>query len=116
MLFLLPGPGQLLYAAPGQPFWGDNMNIHNQDEVEAWVQSLIDEDRLHDFYVSRWWLRLRGEVLAEYKYECQHCKDKGFYTKANHVHHVQYVRKHPRCALSKTYIFQGEEHKNLIPL
>jgi len=94
----------------------DNVNIHNQDEVGAWVQSLIDEDRLHDFYVSRWWLRLRAEVLAEYKYECQDCKAKGFYTKANHVHHVQYVKRHPELALSKFYVYNGKEYRNLVPV
>jgi 5-methylcytosine-specific restriction endonuclease McrA len=92
------------------------VDIYNQDEVGRWIQSLIDADNLHEFYTCSAWLNLRENVLAEYHYECQDCKDKGFYTKANHVHHVQYVRKHPRYALSKTYIFQGKEYKNLIPL
>jgi 5-methylcytosine-specific restriction endonuclease McrA len=55
-------------------------------------------------------------VLEEFKNECQHCKARGYYKRANTVHHVQYVRKHPRLALSKTYIFQGKEYRNLIPL
>ena len=98
-------------------FFGiDYMNINNQDEVGAWVQSLIDKNNIHAFYVSTYWLNLRTDVLDEYKHECQHCKAKGFYTKANHVHHVQYVKKHPRDALSKVYIFQGKVRQNLIPL
>lgn len=92
------------------------MNIHNQDEVGRWVSKLIEEDRLLDFYRSKYWVRLRKEVLNEYKSECQICKSKGFYTKANTVHHVQYVRRHPRYALSKTYMFKGLEYENLIPL
>lgn len=92
------------------------MNVYNQDEVGAWVQSLIDENNIHAFYVSSYWLKLREEVLREHKYECQKCKKRGFYTKATHVHHVQYVRKHPRYALSKAYLFKDKEHKNLIPL
>jgi 5-methylcytosine-specific restriction endonuclease McrA len=95
---------------------GDAMNIYNKNEVERWIRDLIDKDDLHGFYGSKYWVRLRKEVLIEYKYECQHCKAKGLYTKANHVHHVQYVRKHPRDALSKTYIYEGKEYKNLIPL
>jgi len=87
-----------------------------EDEVGKWVQKLIDQDRLHDFYTSSLWLNLRKEVLEEYKHECLQCKSRGFYKKATHVHHVQYVRKHPRLALSKTYIFQGKEYKNLISL
>lgn len=92
------------------------MNIDNLDEVGRWVGSLIDKNMLHEFYNSRYWRRLRKEVLIEHKYECQECKKKGFYTKANHVHHVQYVRKHPRYALSKIYTFKGKEYRNLISL
>ena len=92
------------------------MNIHNQFEVGQWVQALISQNDLHRFYVSTPWLKLRAEILQEYKNECQHCKTKGWYKKANTVHHVQYVRRHPSLALSKTYIWQGEECINLIPL
>lgn len=92
------------------------MNVSNQDEVGKWVSKLIAEDRLEEFYNSKYWRRLRKEVLEECKHECQDCKAKGYYTEANHVHHIQYVRKHPRLALSKTYIFQGKEYINLIPL
>jgi HNH endonuclease. len=92
------------------------LNIRNQDEVGRWVQQLIDENNLHAFYTSSYWLNLREEVLREHNYECQICKQKGFYKKANHVHHVQYLRNHPKLALSKTYIFQGKEYKNLIPV
>ena len=92
------------------------MNIHNQDEVGVWVRGLIESNNIHAFYVSKEWIRLREEILAAHKSECQKCKAKGFYTKATHVHHVQYVRKHPRLALSKTYIYNGKELKNLIPL
>jgi 5-methylcytosine-specific restriction endonuclease McrA len=86
----------------------------SEDQVSNWITKLIGEDRLHDFYVSPEWRALRKEVLVESKYECQICKSKGLYTKANHVHHVQYVRKHPRYALSKTYTFKGEIRRNLI--
>jgi len=92
------------------------MNINNQNEVGKWIQSLVDVNNIHAFYVSSYWLRLRAEVLLEFKYECQHCKVRGFYKRADTVHHVQYIRKHPRLALSKTYEFQGKERRNLIPL
>lgn len=87
-----------------------------EDECGKWITKLIQEDKLEQFYNSPAWRHLRKEVLAEHKEECQHCKAKGFYTKANHVHHVQYVRQHPRYALSKVYIYQGKEYKNLIPV
>lgn len=92
------------------------LNIFNQDQVGRWISKLIEEDRLEEFYNSKYWRKLRREVLEEFKQECQDCKAKGFYKKADTVHHVQFVRKHPRLALSKTYIFQGKEYINLVPL
>ena len=92
------------------------MNTSNQHEVGLWVQGLIDANNIHAFYVSGYWISLRADVLVEYKHECQHCKDRGYYTKANTVHHVQYVRKHPGLALSKVYVFGGKEIRNLVPL
>ena len=67
------------------------------------------------FYVSKEWRRLRKQVLQQDKYECQICKAKGFHTKANHVHHVNYLRLHPELALETHYTDdQGEVKRNLI--
>jgi 5-methylcytosine-specific restriction endonuclease McrA len=87
-----------------------------EEQCGKWVSKLIAEDRLDKFYNSPQWRKLRKEVIAENKNECQDCKAKGYYTKANTVHHQQYVRKHPRLALSRTYTFQGKEYINLVPL
>ena len=87
-----------------------------EEQCNEWISKLIAEDRLNEFYSSPEWRRLRKEVLNDYKSECQDCKAKGIYTKANTVHHQQYVRRHPRLALSKVYMFQGKEYQNLIPL
>lgn len=89
----------------------------NQTATGQWIQQLINTNNLHEFYTSSQWLRLRAEVLQEYKYECQHCKARGFYTKADTVHHDRYVKKYPWLALSKVWIdSQGNERKQLIPL
>lgn len=88
----------------------------NQDQVGRWIQFLIDKDLLHIFYTHSEWLKLREDVLRDHNNECQTCKARGFYSRATHVHHVQWVRRHPRLALSKTYMFQGKEYKNLVPL
>jgi 5-methylcytosine-specific restriction endonuclease McrA len=92
------------------------LNIFNLDEVGRWVSKLIVEDMLEEFYNSRYWRKIRREVLEEFKYECQDCKAEGYYTKADTVHHEQFVRNYPRLALSKTYFHQGIEYNNLIPL
>ena len=38
------------------------------------------------------------------KYECQHCKAKGKYTRATICHHVNYLKLHPELALEKYYV------------
>lgn len=87
-----------------------------QDELEAWIKQLIAEDKLCKFYKCRDWRDLSDAVMKENNYECQHCKKRGIHTRARSVHHVQWVRKHPRLALSRTYTYKGVEYKNLIPL
>lgn len=88
----------------------------NEEQCGKWVSKLIAEDRLDKFYNSPQWRKLRKETVEEHKNECQDCKGKGYYAKANTVHHQQYVRRHPRLALSKTYTFKGKEYINLVPL
>jgi 5-methylcytosine-specific restriction protein A len=88
----------------------------NQAELVQWLNDLIASNNLHEFYTSSVWLKLRAEVLEEFKHECQDCKARGYYKKADTVHHVQYVKKHPELALSKFYEFAGKIYRNLIAL
>ena len=68
-------------------------------------------------YESKQWRRLRVEILIADKYECLHCKAKGIYTKANTVHHVNYLKLHPELALEKYYENDdGAVKRNLISL
>ena len=81
------------------------------------IQQLILTDKIHSFYISRSWKRLRKEVLEQDKHECQHCKAKGKYTRGTHIHHINFVLQHPELAMSKTYIDEsGAEQRNLITL
>jgi len=89
---------------------------YNQDEVARVIQELIRTDRLDLFYTSKEWRALRNKILKQYKFECFDCKTKGMHTNANTVHHQQYVRNHPRYAMSETYEFQGIKYNNLITL
>ena len=69
------------------------------------------------FYENKLWRRLRKEVLRGDKYECLHCKAKGYYTRANTVHHVNYLKLHPELALEKFYKDDdGVVKRNLISL
>ena len=80
----------------------------NTIELDQWINKLIDTDRLWKFYKSIEFRHIKEEVLREQHYECQECKKKGKITKANTVHHVQFVRKHPELALSKYYTYKGK--------
>lgn len=74
-----------------------------------------DETKL--FYESRFWRKLRKEVLIEDKYECLHCKQNGKYTRAVVCHHINYLKLHPELALETHYKDDdGNVKRNLISL
>ena len=86
----------------------------NKLELKKWIRELLAQGKIDDFYKSKYWRKLRKEVLKEQKEECQECLKLGKRTKANTVHHVQFVDKHPELALSKFYIHKGKQYRNLI--
>ena len=90
--------------------------MKTEKELVDWIEELIDADELWKFYKSKEFRKLKEEVLREQHHECQACKEKGILTKADTVHHIQYVRNHPELALSKTYTYMGREHRNLIAI
>ena len=85
-----------------------------QHELVSWISKLIAENELWRVYKSKEFRTLKQEVLEEQHYECQECKKQGIITRADTVHHVQFVRKHPHLALSKYYEYEGKQYKNLI--
>ena len=66
------------------------------------------------FYVSPEWRKLRKEILKKDKYECQVCKSKGKYTKANTVHHVKHLEDYPELGIEEYYQENGKQYRNLI--
>lgn len=108
----------------GCPFYFAEMK---KDELKKWIEELKAEGKLWKFYKSKEWIELKSEVLREHHYECYECKkqgkitrydidDKGNKTLICTVHHIQYVRKNPALALSKTYEYQGKIYLNLVPV
>ncbi|MDE7445898.1 MAG: HNH endonuclease [Lachnospiraceae bacterium] len=87
-----------------------------QDELEQWINQLIAKNKLSKFYKCKEWRQLSDDVMKENNYECQKCKARGVHATARSVHHVQWVRRHPRLALSRTYVYNGTTYNNLIPL
>lgn len=67
------------------------------------------------FYVSWEWKKVRLQVLKMDKYECQRCKTKGKYKKANTVHHIKPRKEYPEFELEIYYIdTDGKKKRNLI--
>lgn len=68
------------------------------------------------FYTTYAWKKLRREVLADDKYECQDCKAHGRYVRAEHVHHEKTIEKYPELALERNYTDGSGTHRQLISL
>lgn len=85
-------------------------------ELSDWISRLIKEDKLYKFYKSKEWIKLKNKVMQEHHNECLWCKERGKVTKAETVHHIQFVKKYPALALSEYYVYRGRQYRNLVPL
>ncbi|SKB28419.1 HNH endonuclease [Acetoanaerobium noterae] len=74
--------------------------------IEQLVDSIKSGNEIA-FYKSMVWLRKRKQILKRDNYECQHCKLKGMYSKAETVHHIKHLKDYPELAI---------EDNNLISL
>lgn len=94
-------------------------------DLEGYITNLIEKDELWRFYKTKEWTTLRDQILEENHNECAVCKERGIIKrydideKGNKhliktVHHVQFVRSHPKLALSRYYYHKGEKKENLI--
>lgn len=85
-----------------------------QSEIQ-WINSLIKEGNIHNFYVWRKWDIERLFVLQHDRFECQMCKARGRYSKAVIVHHVEHLKRRPDLALSMFTIGEdGKQKRQLI--
>ncbi|MGM9925178.1 MAG: HNH endonuclease [Bacillus sp. (in: firmicutes)] len=66
-----------------------------QQHIE-WIQT----GQLMKFYKCKEWMTLRLIALERDHNECQMCRDKGKYRKADCVHHIKEVKDAPRLALT----------------
>lgn len=98
------------------------------DRLTAWINELISKNKLYSFYKSPEWLALRGQVMADNHNECRVCarpwefpelcgkETAARYTRAQTVHHVYTVKRHPYWALSRYVTIKGQRIENLLPL
>lgn len=77
----------------------------------------LREHKDYKIYKDKTYRKLRDNVLKDFKYECQKCKEKGKITRATMVHHVRQVKMYPELAHQEFYIDEeGKKKRNLIPL
>lgn len=69
-------------------------------ELVQWIRKLISYHNIKAFYNNSLWEKVRAEALERDNNECQKCKGKGLYSKAQCVHHKEHVRKRPDLALT----------------
>lgn len=72
------------------------------------LREKIETDNVDSFYHWKDWEQLRQEVLRMDHYECQICKAKGKYRRADIVHHVKHLKDRPDLALS---VWDGKERQ-----
>ena len=79
-----------------------------------WLKDLIASGDVHPFYVSAEWIAKTVEVRRLDRDECQICKERGRYSRADLVHHEKHVKKFPHLALDIYYIDEeGQRKRNL---
>lgn len=77
------------------------------------IKQCIKDDDVHRFYCRNEWQEVRKKVLKLDHHECQKCKVRGKYTRAEVVHHVHHLKEYPEMALD---IFDKDGKRNLISL
>lgn len=60
---------------------------------------LIKLSKEKTFYNSAVWISKRSEILKRDNNECQRCKIKGKYSKAETVHHIKHLKDYPELAI-----------------
>lgn len=59
----------------------------------------IKQGNVRRFYKSKEWKNKRKAILIRDNYECQKCKSRGKFHKAECVHHKKHLKDYPELAL-----------------
>lgn len=79
-----------------------------------WLKEQIASGNVHRFYLTGEWKAKSKEVLELDRHECQVCKARGRYRRAELVHHEKHVKRFPELALEIYYIdSDGQRKRNL---
>ena len=82
-----------------------------------WLMQKIADGHADDFYRTYEWKTLSPAVRKMDRNECQKCKARGKYRRAELVHHVNHVKDRPDLALDIWYTApDGTRQRNLISI
>ncbi len=83
-------------------------------EYSAWC---VTND-VHKFYKWKRWEKVRAEVLEMDRCECQKCRGRHRYRRADTVHHVNHLKVRPDLALEIWYwdSYTHSKKRNLVSL
>ncbi len=80
-----------------------------------WLRGLILAGDVHPFYLRGEWRAVSAMVLKMDRWECQICKQRGRYSRADLVHHVNHVKRRPDLALDIYFLdADRSRQRNLI--
>lgn len=87
-----------------------------EKDLIKWINKLIKQDKMYQFYKSKKWINLKNEVMEEFHHECYLCRQQGKISRAYIVHHIFHVRDYPQYALSRFVLNRetGKKERNLI--
>lgn len=69
------------------------------------LKRILSEDtKLYRCYQISQWKRVRELALSRDRFECQDCKDKGLYSRAEDVHHILELKERPDLFLDTNNI------------
>ena len=73
--------------------------MENSDTILMLIK-VIKEGDTSKFYTSRTWRRKASHIRKRDNDECQCCKSKGLFRKAECVHHKKEIKQYPELALT----------------
>lgn len=93
--------------------------VYTDEQIETgnWVRELAATSwrGWNQFYHTGRWITKRRAILQRDHNQCQHCRAKGRYTKADTVHHLKHLRDYPELALTDDNLISVCEncHENI---
>lgn len=88
------------------------------DAEKAYATQCVRDHDVHRFYTWTRWEQVRTKVLEYDRHECQMCRSRKKYKRADTVHHVNHLKDRPDLSLEVWYRnpTTHKDERNLISL